>query len=86
MNPLDRFRHWIAKPLLDRLREELDARNVLTIAAFQQEAYKVGRAHGELIGAQNLLAEFGRIMDERHAQNPELQPGDLERAKKGILH
>ena len=82
MNPLLRFRQWIAAPLLERLRAELGQ----VCVDRQREAYSMGRAHGELIGAQNLLAEFGRIMDERHAQSPELLPDDLERAKKGILH
>ena len=82
MNPIHRFRQWIAEPLLVKLREELGQ----TVVDRQREAYTLGRAHGELAGQQNLLAEFTRILDERRAITYEVTEADIARAKKGMVH
>ena len=86
MNPLHRFRQWIAEPLLARLREELQTGFYQVTVDRQREAYDLGRAHGELAGQQTLLTELTRLMDERGALTYEVTPADLERAKKGMVH
>ena len=86
MNPLHRFRQWIAEPLLARLREELQTGFYQVTVDRQREAYDLGRAHGELAGQQALLTEFTRILDERRSMTYEVTEADLERARKGILH
>ncbi len=80
MNPLLKFRQWIAEPLLARLREE----HVLETTRLQGEAVPFGGAHGELRGQLMLLADLNRIVDERRAF--EVTAQDIERAKKGMVH
>ena len=82
MTYFERYRYWIAKPLLDRLRKELLTQDV----AGQQRAYQLRRAHGELLGQQHILGEMSRFMDERHAEVQEVTRADIERAKKGLVH
>lgn len=90
MNPLHRFRQWLAEPLLARLREEYYQQAV----DLQREAYRLGhhagydqgQAAGELRGQQMLLNEFGRYLGERRDDSCTVTPQDVERAKKGILH
>ena len=83
---LDRYRYWIAQPLLERLRQEL----IQTAVDRQREAYDLGRiqgmAIGQLQGQQYLLSEMSRFLDERHAESPEISREDIERAKKGMVH
>lgn len=82
MKLIDRYRQWIAEPLLARMREEHNQ----VVVDRQREAYSLGRAHGELVGQQNLLADFTRILDERKSMTMEVTEADVERAKKGLVH
>ena len=86
MTFLERYRYWIAEPLLEKLRAELAQ---LTVDR-QREAYDLGRiqgmAIGQLQGQQYLLSEMSRFLDERHAETPEVSREDIERAKKGLVH
>ena len=82
MKLVDRFRFWIAEPLLAKLRDE----HTRSSTALQHEAYQLGVCHGQLQGQQYLLAELSRYQDERRAQIPEVTEADLERAKKGMVH
>ena len=86
MNPLLKFRQWIAEPLLGRMRDNY----VLDVTLKQDEAYRRGYVHGlatgQVQGQQIMLDELNRIVEERHVVFAEVLPADLERAKKGILH
>jgi flagellar biosynthesis/type III secretory pathway protein FliH len=90
VNPLLKFRQWIAEPLLERLRREFEVETT----GRQAEAYRLGhesgfvkgQAVGQLQGQQHLLNEFTRFMDERRAGTYEVTPEDITRAKKGLLH
>ena len=86
MTFFERYRYWIAKPLLEQLREELTQLAVNR----QREGYDLGRvqgrAVGQLEGQQYLLGEISRYLDERHAESPEISREDIERAKKGLVH
>lgn len=82
MTFLERFRYWIAQPLLEKLRQELTQ----TAIDRHREAYSLGRAHGEFLGQQHILGEMSRFLDERHAETPEITRADIERAKKGMVH
>lgn len=86
MNPLTRFRYWIAAPLLEKLRRELTA----YATEKQMEAYEMGKtfgiAVGQLQGQQHLLGQMQSFLDERHAEVPEITAADIERAKKGLVH
>jgi len=86
MNPLLKFRQWVAEPLLGRMRDNY----VLDTTLRQNEAYRLGYVHGvaqgQVQGQQIMLEELNRIVGERHPVVPEVLPADLERAKKGILH
>lgn len=79
---VDRFRYWIAEPLLEKLRAE----HVQDVTTRQTEAYQLGIVHGQLQGQQHLLSEFMRYQDERKATTQEVTEADIERAKKGMVH
>jgi len=86
VNPLLKFRQWVAEPLLARMRDNY----VLDVTLKQDEAYRRGFSHGmaqgQIEGQNIMLDELNRIVGERHPVVPEVLPADLERAKKGILH
>ena len=86
MTFFERYRYWIAKPLLDALRSELTQTAVDQQREAQREAYSLGRTHGEFLGQQHILGEMSRFLDERHAESPEITRDDIERAKKGLVH
>lgn len=87
---IDRFRQWLAEPLLSRMREE----HYQQAIDLQREAYRMGRdagfsagrALGQLEGQQHTLAELSGFMAERHSPDPELSTADLDRAKARLKH
>lgn len=61
-----------------------DEWNSLCVAR-QQEAYELGKLHGQVVGQQ---AAFAAVSDQVRDRNPygEITFEDIERARKGILH
>ena len=86
MKLVDRFRYWVAEPLLEKLRGEHASEVVVRQTEAYQLGYSQGSAHGEFRGQQMLICELTRIMDERKSVTMEVTEADIERAKKGILH
>lgn len=90
MKLLDRFRFWIAQPLLDAMSDQLRAEHAAATTIRQMEAYELGkttgRAIGQLEGQQILLGQMTQFLDERRAEVPEITAADIERAKKGLVH
>lgn len=82
----DRLLRWLAKPYVDEVRDKW----VDDVTQKRREAYETGylhgRAHGEYVGQQVMLAEVSRIVDERHPAIPEVTYADIARAKKGMIH
>lgn len=86
MSYFERFRYWIAAPLLDELRREWTA----FVTLKQTESYDLGKLHGRasgfLEGQQSMLAQMTQILEERQTDLYGMTEQDIERAKKGILH
>ena len=80
MTYFERFRQWIAEPVIARLREEHDREVYLQ----QQVAYSIGIAVGEVRGQQRLEAELRRIVESRDGF--EITESDLNQVRKGMLH
>jgi hypothetical protein len=82
---ISRLRAWLFQSMLDELEaahtRDLDAlRDAIT--DLQIDAYRVGKAHGELLGRQCAIAE----MQDAIGAKREITQADIDRARKGLVH
>lgn len=85
MNPLKRFRYWIAKPLLDQLADIHTQDLVNHNKAAYEHGLNIGIAIGQLQGQQKLLSQLSEYLEQRHSEDPPNQD-DIARAKQGMIH
>lgn len=78
VNPLKRFRYWLAKSLLDQLAD-IHTQDLVNNCQFSYEqGLRVGQAFGQLQGQQHILSQL--------AQNQAVSPEEIETVRIGLVH
>lgn len=78
VNPLKRFRYWIAEPLINELRD-LHTQDIVNNSKYAYEqGLRVGQALGQLQGQQSILAQL--------AQDNLVSPEEAEQARIALIH
>lgn len=85
MRALERFRYWIAKPLLDALSDLHSVEIMRQYKQGYQDGLNLGQAVGQLQGQQHILSQMSGYLEERKSDDPPTQD-DINRAKQGLIH